>query len=90
MRIHNKLRTPAYSWSRCGVNKLHANERARLLSTFRKIIGARKVLQRIPIRTNALIDETPAFLPRRVIGSTDIRLFYEIGGATDEFIALIL
>jgi hypothetical protein len=39
---------------------------------------------------DALIDETPAFLSRRVIGSTDIRLFYEIGGATDEFIALIL
>jgi len=29
-------------------------------------------------------------IPRRVIGSTDIRLFYEVGGATDEFIALIL
>jgi hypothetical protein len=87
----NKLRAPAYSQPRCGINKLHVNERARLLSTFRKIIGARKG-HSSKFQYGRRSDRRDACLPtpRRVIGSTDIRLFYEIGDAPDEFIALIL
>lgn len=68
--------------ARCGVNKLHANERGHVC--YRRLEKS-SALERhsSKFQYGRRSDRRDACLPisRRVIGSTDICLFYEIGGA---------
>lgn len=97
--FRNKLRIRAgeYSTQRCAASINYTTMRGHVC--YRRLEKSSALDRYSSANSNtddatlSLIDETPALPATRatgVIGSTDIRLFYEIGGATDEFIALIL